>query len=282
LAGRATVWTIAISVSAIAPHAAPVALGAAVAKEAFQLLHARSHRASVLAYLRAACSGTDLRIDPSPAAPALVLSIASRGHVRSDDEEGADPVPVGGEYPMDGSSPEPGDFCIKQRADWLAYATAWRRNLPEAEDAVSHVVQKILEHYDKYGTLCPPDRDPIAWSKTVIRNYLIDRYRRDRAEHKRSTGFVLPVGDIADDIADQIIAGKALAFIESLDPLPHTIAMMRWVDGLEPKEIADQLGMNPHSVRSSLHRTQKKMRKYLGIAEPQKILREGMTWPQSG
>ena len=277
MVGRAAIWTTAISVTAIAPHAAPVALGSAVAKEAFDLLHARSHRMSVLAYLRTATRGTDLRIDPSPAAPALVLSIASQDRVRSDDQEGAYPVPADGEYPLGDSCPDPGDFCIKQRADWLAFAAARTRSWPDAEDAVSHVVQKVLEHHARHRTLCPDGRDPVAWSKTVIRNYLIDRYRRCATEDKRSQAFVPSAGDIADDIADQIIAGKALAFMASLDRQAHMIAMMRWVDGLEPKEIAGQLGMNVYSVRSSLHRTQKKMRKDLGVAEPRKILREGTT-----
>jgi RNA polymerase sigma factor (sigma-70 family) len=142
---------------------------------------------------------------------------------------------------------------------------------------VSHVVQKILEHHTEHRTLCPDGRAPVAWSTTVIRNYLIDRSRRRVAEGKRSEVFVLPAGDIADDIADQIIASKALTFMASLDPQAHMIAIMRWVDGMEPKEIASQLAMNPRSVRSSLHRTQKKMRRELGVAEPQKILREGTT-----
>jgi hypothetical protein len=162
MAGRAAVWTTAISVSAIAPHAAPVALGAAVLKEAFDLLHARSHRISVLSYLRAAGTRTYLRIDPSPVAPALVLNIASRGPVRSDDEEGADLVPADGEYPCADPCPDPGDFCIKQRADLLAYARARTRSWTDAEDAVSHVVQKIFEHHVKYRTLCPDGRDPVA------------------------------------------------------------------------------------------------------------------------
>lgn len=55
------------------------------------------------------------------------------------------------------------------------------------------------------------------------------------------------------------------------------IAVLRWVDGLEPKQIAERLGMNPRSVRTSLHRTKKKMRTQLGVAEPQKILREETT-----
>lgn len=275
-AGRTAVWTAAISVSAVAPHAAPVALGAAVAKEVFDLLRARSQRISVLAYLRAAGADTYLDIGPCPAAPALVLSVASPGSHRLDDEEGAEPVRAGELRPA-GSGPDPGDFCVKQRADWLAYAMTWTRSWPDAEDAVSHVVQEIFEHHDKHGTLCPDMRDPVGWSKTVIRNYLIDRYRRSQARHRRAGAFVLPGGDIADDITDQIIARKALAFVASLDTQAHMIAMLRWVDGLEPKEIAERLGMNARSVRTSLHRIKKKMRTQLGVAEPRKILREETT-----
>jgi hypothetical protein len=47
----------AISATVTAPHMAPVAIGAAVAKEAFDLLSARSHRISVLAYLGAVRGG---------------------------------------------------------------------------------------------------------------------------------------------------------------------------------------------------------------------------------
>ena len=55
------------------------------------------------------------------------------------------------------------------------------------------------------------------------------------------------------------------------------IAVMAWVDGLEPKEIANRLGMKGHTVRKSLYLTRKKMRTQLGIAEPQRILREETT-----
>lgn len=77
-----------MSVSAVDPHAIPLALGAVVAKEAFDLLHARLQRISVLAYLRAARDATYLSIGRSPEAPALVLRTESRNVMRSDDEEG--------------------------------------------------------------------------------------------------------------------------------------------------------------------------------------------------
>jgi Sigma-70 region 2 len=139
---------------------------------------------SVLAYLRAAGAGTYLDIGLCPWAPALVLSVGSPGSHQLDDEEGAEPVPAGELCPVD-SGPDPGGFCVKHRRDWLSYAMTWTRSWPDAEDAVSDVVQKIFEHHDKHGTLCPDMRDPVGWSKTVIRNYLIDRYRRTQALHTR-------------------------------------------------------------------------------------------------
>lgn len=276
VAGSAAVWSAAISASAVDPHAAPIALGAAVAREVFHLVHARVHRSSVLAYLRTAGAETYLHVGPSPVSPGLVLS-NTWGFSRPGDEEEADPIPTNGDSPPSHASSNPGDFFIKQRSDWLAYAMTHARSWPDAEDAVSHVVQKILEHHSEYGTLCPEMRDPVGWSKKIIRNYLIDQYRRSTVQVKRASGFLMPEGDIADDITDQIIARKALAFVASLGRQEHMIAMMRWVDGLEPKEIADQLGLNARTVRTSLHRTRKKMRARLGIAEPHKILSEGTT-----
>jgi hypothetical protein len=132
------IWTSAISVSAIDPHAIPFAFGAAIAKEVFDLLRARLQRVSVLAYLRAARGATYLSISRSAAAPALVLRTGSRSAMRSDDKEGADPLQAGGEYLDAGSGLAVEEFCIQQRRDWLAYAMARTRNWPDAEDAVSY------------------------------------------------------------------------------------------------------------------------------------------------
>jgi RNA polymerase sigma factor (sigma-70 family) len=260
-AGRAVTWTTAISVAAVAPRALPVALAAALTREVFDLLRARADRTSVLAYLQGAGAGTYLRVGPSPAGPGVVLSIAL-----------GDAASSGGD-----AAGDPGAFCVAHRADWLAYAAARTRSWADAEDAVSHVVQKILEEHARSGRLCPDDRDPVAWSKKVIANYLIDRHRRQDTQRRLAGPTVVPAADVEEDIVDQIIATKALAFVASLESRAHVIAMMRWVDGLEPRDIAQQLGMNPRSVRSSLHRTRKRMRAELGIAGPRKILREGTT-----
>jgi RNA polymerase sigma factor (sigma-70 family) len=273
IAGRAVVWTTAISVSGIDPHAVPIALGAAVAKEAFDLLRARSHRVSVLAYLRAAPVNTYLDIGPSPAAPALVLSVASPGSRRPDDEKGTELMPAD-QIPAADSGPGPDEFCAQQREDWLAYAFSLTRNWPDAEDAAARAALKVSEHHDEFGTLCPAGRDPVAWSKTIIRNYVIDRHRRSKSRRWRMRALVPWAADIADEVTDQIIARQALDFVNALESRDHLLAVLRWIEGMQPKEIAELLGMTDSRVRGRLSEIADMMRTELGIARPRKVLKE--------
>lgn len=268
-------WTAAVSVAAIHPSAALLALAAAVAKEVLDLVSARVHRASVLAYLRTARTGTSLRIGPAPASPALSLSSPLPGPRQAGpaEEKGTALMPDD-DLPFADYGPGLDAFCIRQRADWLAYAMTWTRNLPDAEDAVSHVVEKIYEYHARHGTICPDMRDPVGWSKTVIRNYVIDRFRRSSARARHTGKLVVPDLDVAEMVTDRIIARKALAFVESLGDQAHAVAVMAWIEGLKPREIAEQMGMKNSAVRKSLHQTRKKMRAHLGVAEPRKMLRE--------
>jgi RNA polymerase sigma factor (sigma-70 family) len=276
--GKAAVWTAAISVSAVNPHAALIALGAAAAKEVLDLVHARMHRTSVLAYMRTARAETSLRIGPSAAAPALALSNTSPTSSGSGDKEGAAVVPADdGLLSVDSgalagvdSAADPDAFCVRHRRDLLAYAMTRTRSWPDAEDAVSHAVEKVYEHYVQHETLCPERRDPVGWSKTIIRNYLVDRWREGETRRKNSGAFALPEGDIAEDVTDQILAREALAFVETLPDKDHMIAVMAWVDDLTPKQIAEHLGLKDLTVRKSLTKTRKKLREQFGVAKPRR------------
>jgi RNA polymerase sigma factor (sigma-70 family) len=272
--GRAAVWATAISVSAVAPHVAPVALGLAAAKEGFDLLHARMHRTSVLSYLRGTAAGTYLSVDASGSAPGVVLQTASSLAGSQGDEEGAVPVPADDEPRRTGGNPDPGEFCIKHRDDWFGYALSHAGNRHDADDAVSHVVEKILTNHAKHGVICPLKYDdPVAWSKTVIANYIKDRNRRASVQRKYLSRLYSPSGEFDEDILDAMLVRQAYPFIEELKPRDHQIAVMHFVENLEPADIARRLGRKAGTVRTSLHRTRKKMRRELGIAnEPQRTV----------
>jgi RNA polymerase sigma factor (sigma-70 family) len=271
-ASRTTVWATAISVSALAPHAAPIALGLAVAKEGFDLLHAWLYRATVLSYIRAAAAGTYLSIDPSGVAPGLTLQAASPFAGFRGDEEGAVPVPADNEPSRSGADPDPGDFCIKHRADWLSYALAHARNLQDAEDAVSHAGEKILLQHAETGMICPGGYDPEAWAKTVIRNYICDLYRHSKVQVKYQARLHTPADDFVENLMDEILARQMFSFIKSLRPGDHQIAVMHYLENLKPSVIAEMLGRKEVTVRTSLWRTRVKMRRELGVTAKSQVV----------
>lgn len=272
-AGRTTVWATAISVSALDPHAAPVALVLAAAKEGFDLLHARMHRTTVLSFIRASGAGTYLNVDPSGAIPGVTLRAASPSVGSQGDQEGAVPVPADSESSLSGTDPDPGEFCVKNRTEWLGFALAHARNLQEAEDAVSHLAVKVLEQHARTGTICPNGYDPQAWSKTVIRNFIRSRRRDDKVELKYQPKQYSPADDdFVEELVDEMLARQMLSFIKSLKPRDHQIAVMRYVENLEPSVIAGMLRLKAVTVRTSLWRTNRKMRKQLDLAAESQVV----------
>jgi RNA polymerase sigma factor (sigma-70 family) len=172
-----------------------------------------------------------------------------------------------------GADPDPGEFCIKHRADWLGYALAHARNVQDAEDAVSHVAVKILQHHARTGTLCPSGYDPVARSKTVIANYIRDLHRRAKVQLEHRGKLLPPSGDFVEDLLDEMLVKQVFSFIKDLNPNDHQIAEMRYAENLEPSEIARRLGRNVITVRTTLWRINRKVRREFGVAaEPQRIL----------
>jgi RNA polymerase sigma factor (sigma-70 family) len=249
-----------------------VALGLAVAKEGFDLLHARMHKATVLSYIRAAGAGTYLSVDPSGVAPGVTLQTASPSARPQGDEEGAVQVPADNAPSRSVADPDPGEFCIKHRAEWLSYARAHARNFQDAQDAVSHVAEKILVRHTSTGTLCPAGYDPEAWSKVVIANYIKDLHRRAQVRLRYQGRLHSPPGDFVEDLVDEMVAKQAFSFISSLKPGDHQIAVLRYVEGLEPSVIAERLGRNVATVRTSLWRTRLRARRHLGIEDVSQML----------
>ena len=105
----------------------------------------------------------------------------------------------------------------------------------------------------------------MAWAKTVIANHIKDRYRRASVQLKNQGKLYFPQDDPGEDVLDAMLARQAFSFIKDLKPRDHEIAVMYFIENLEPRDIARILGRNVVTVRGSLHRTRKEIRKRLGI-----------------
>ncbi len=138
----------------------------------------------------------------------------------------------------------------------IAYHLTYDRS--EAEELTQDCFLKIWENLDRY---VPTEASLLAWIATLSRNLCIDHYRKRR----REKGFrfvsddavttLLPGGD--DPQANAVRRERLRLLLDAIGDLPDELAevvMLRDLDGLEYREIADFLNLPDGTVKSRLNR----------------------------
>lgn len=101
----------------------------------------------------------------------------------------------------------------------------------------------------------------------VANNLIIDHYRKrksDSLDTLTEGGF-----DVASDDAERIVAwsegAHALKILETLDEKHRKVVVMRYVDELSPREIAEIIGESENAVSVRINRSLKKLKNLLDI-----------------
>ena len=119
----------------------------------------------------------------------------------------------------------------------------------EAEDVTSDVFFKALRAMPRYQ----PRQPFLAWLYRIARNSVIDRARRlrpqvsfeDALRHASADRVVDP-----DALLDQLSDSTTLrAAIKRLTPLQQDVIILRYVEGLDTKEIGRIIGRRDGTVR---------------------------------
>ena len=123
------------------------------------------------------------------------------------------------------------------------------RNEAEAEDVTSDVFFKALRAMPRYQ----PRQPLLAWLYRIARNSLIDRLRRQRPQVPFEDALRHPGADQVVDpdaglerLSDSIALRAALT---RLTPLQQDVIILRYVEGLETKEIGRIVGRRDGTVR---------------------------------
>lgn len=109
------------------------------------------------------------------------------------------------------------------------------------------------------GTVMRSER---ALLYTMARNLVIDWYRKK----KESSLDVLTDagiefgGEDSGDVTREAEMGEALRIVNQLDDASREALLMRYVEGLSPKDIADLTGESANAVSVRLNRAMKKVR----------------------
>ena len=126
---------------------------------------------------------------------------------------------------------------------------------PQAsEDLTSEVFVRVLEGL-KRGTAWRTTPD--AWIFGIARNVVVDHYRR-RGRQPEVTLDESLIGSTGDGLAGQVMAGEQRqALMQAIDLLTdeqRDVILMRFIEGLSIKDVADALNKTEGAIKGLQHR----------------------------
>ena len=119
-----------------------------------------------------------------------------------------------------------------------------------AEDLTSEIFIKAFSNFDSFDL----EASFQAWIYAIAHNHLVNHYRKAGREVSLDDGIEFPIDSEAAKIHTTLEAEKILAVIAEMDTYSRNVLMMKYVDGLESREIAAILGRNDGAVRTQLSR----------------------------
>ena len=114
-------------------------------------------------------------------------------------------------------------------------------------------------------------RNERAFIFMIARNLVIDFYRKKKSvsldailDENEDSSFMASEGSLKEDIEMSSEARFVLDKISELDPKDQQIVYLRYVEGLQPKDIAEVLGISPNAVSVRVIRGIDKLRHITG------------------
>jgi len=126
----------------------------------------------------------------------------------------------------------------------------------EAEDLTQEIFLKLYNSLAKYDF----ERDFSAWFLTLARNYLIDEFRRTKAEKSQRTDFeefTATAAEVDEPEKGYLKREKVelvRAALRQLSTELRTVLILREIEGFSYEEIAERLKLPLGTVKSRVNR----------------------------
>jgi RNA polymerase sigma-70 factor, ECF subfamily len=138
------------------------------------------------------------------------------------------------------------------------------------EDAEDVMQEALLKTYQHVRTIDDPDAFR-TWLYTTVRNACLMKRRRHAGEPSEFARVdALSLADRAPQPDQQAIdawmGGRLRAALNALPSAYRMIIVMREIDGLSTKEVADVTGISEANVKTRLHRARLMLRERLGTS----------------
>jgi RNA polymerase sigma factor (sigma-70 family) len=125
---------------------------------------------------------------------------------------------------------------------------------PGAEDLVQEALVDVLTRYPRFAGL----RSPLAYSKLVLARLAYRRWRRPEAPLEIPDSLAeAGQRDFTDDV---VLRTVVLAALDQLPTRQRACVYLRFIEGLDDRQISRVLGCRPVTVRTQTSRALKSLR----------------------
>ena len=138
------------------------------------------------------------------------------------------------------------------------YALAYNllRNRDEARDCVQDVYSELWSKRN----MIEPDKPPLPFVLTMVRNNCLDRLKAQRAESNDEILDTLTTNDTENQIDAASDLNAVIQLIEKLPPDQQTVLRLRTIDGLEIDQIQELTRFSRENIYTLLSRARKTLR----------------------
>ncbi|KQY57014.1 MULTISPECIES: RNA polymerase sigma factor [unclassified Nocardioides] len=138
------------------------------------------------------------------------------------------------------------------------------RRADRAEDAADVTAETFLVAWRRLSHM-PTGGESRPWLYGVARRVLANHRRGEGRRHQLGTRLRQQVATVVPDIADGVVQGTDVnAAISRLSGRDQEVLQLHLWEGLEPREIAEVLGLTTVVVRPRLSRARSRLREILG------------------
>jgi RNA polymerase sigma-70 factor (sigma-E family) len=144
-------------------------------------------------------------------------------------------------------------FVAARSGRLIAHAEMLCGNPDQARDVVQTVLMRAYPRWRRIER-----DDPYAYVSRAVTNAVTDWWRRSHRRHEHSTN-ELPeqVLDAPTTFEDREAVTQALAL---LTPRERAVVVLRYLEEMTEREVADTLGISLGTVKSTCHKALRKMR----------------------
>ena len=154
------------------------------------------------------------------------------------------------------TDPEVVRALVANHARFLAFLERRVASREDAEDILQSAFVRGLER----GAALRDQESATAWFYRLLRNALVDHYRR-RAAEKRGLLRMPPVPEAADEELLEVVCGCVADLARTLKPEYASVLERVEVQGASLRAFADEQGITPNNAGVRLHRARLALRK---------------------